>query len=91
MEVEAIGHLREGIVPCKPRDLFLSLAPLGDVLLQVHPAAVGERLVCDQYGSAIAELLRVRERLTELQLGNVLLDPLALVFPILRGISCLKW
>ena len=44
-EIEAVGDAGQRIVAGEPLDLFLGSPLLGDVLLNVDPAAVDERLI----------------------------------------------
>ena len=63
--------------------MLLGLAPLGNVLLNVNPAAVRQRLIGDEDNAPVFQMLGVRERLASRQFRNMVLDPLALFLLLL--------
>ena len=81
-EVVPVGDLGQRIMTRQPIDFLLGKALFGDVLLNIDPAAAGERLVADQDDAAALEVLRVRERLSARELRHVVLNPLALFLEI---------
>ena len=60
-EVEAVGDAGQRIVVRQPSIFCLGAALLGDVLLNVDPAAVGQRLIGDEQRAAAAQVLDLRE------------------------------
>ena len=86
-EVMPIGNLGQRIVARQPINFLFGLTLLRYVRLNIDPSATSEGLVADQDGAAVLEELRMRERLSPCQLRDVVLDPLALLFELLRIIA----
>ena len=78
-EMIAVGDLGQRVVAGEPGDLLLGAALLGDVFLEVDPAAGGKRLIGDEDRAAVLELLHVGEGSAARELRHVVLDPLALL------------
>ena len=78
-EMIAVRDLGQRVVAGEPGDLLLGAALFGDVLLQIDPAAAGKRLIGDEDGAAVLELLHVGEGPAARELRHVVLDPLALL------------
>jgi len=85
-EMEAVGNAGQRIVPRKPLDFLLRPALFGDVLLDIDPTAVGERLIGHQELAAVVEVLDVREGVAFGQLGHVVGEPLRLLGDFVRAI-----
>ena len=78
MKMEAVRNLSKRVVAREPGNLLFCLTPLSDVFLQVHPTAIGERLVGDENGAPARQVLRVRKGFATCELGHVLRYPLTL-------------
>ena len=86
-EIEAVGDAGQRIVAGEPLDLFLGSALLGDVLLNVDPAAVDERLIGHQELAPVGEILDVREGAALGELDHVIGEPLRLVCHLFGAIA----
>jgi hypothetical protein len=87
VEMQAVGNFRERVMPSQPADLLLSFAPLGDVFLNVDPAAICQRLIGHKDHAPAFQMLRVCERLASGELRHMARNPLALLLALLRSVA----
>ncbi len=85
--VEAVGRLGQRAVVGEPGDALGRLRLVGDVLLDVDPAAVRKRLVGDEDDAPVAEPLRMGEGLAALELGDMPLNPAPLLLLFFRRVA----
>ena len=73
---------------CASHSIFCFGAPLlSDVLLNVDPSAVGQRLIGDEERAARAQMLDLGERAALGELGDMLVQPLGELFLLDRALA----